>query len=283
MDDKRIKKFIVNTITSSRIIAAISMPILVNVLSAPMFLFVIALILFTDFLDGVLARHWEVSTIFGSLLDMGSDKVFAISILIVLSTMFPIMTIPLTIEMFISVFNIKNGINGKISKSSEIGRVKTWILGLSICSLLLVGLSPDIIKSLDVNKDFDIGKIINIFENNIGNNINNLVNSLKYNLKNVLEYIQEHKNIIESIGITSSIVSDAIVATDYTIKGIKETKHSDKNIKDIMMDKEKLKYIKKVLLDEKYFKVTKDMTMYERLIPSEEKKEEIKKLILEKM
>ena len=35
---------------------------------------------FTDFLDGALARHWDVSTIFGSLLDMGADKIFGIAV-----------------------------------------------------------------------------------------------------------------------------------------------------------------------------------------------------------
>ena len=107
-------------------------------------LFIIAS--FTDFLDGLLARKWGVSTIFGSLLDMSADKIFGISLLVVLSTMYPIMTIPLVLEVLIGAINIKNAKNGGLGKSSEIGRIKTWVMGLSVCSILLTGLSNDLLK-----------------------------------------------------------------------------------------------------------------------------------------
>ena len=73
-DNKKAKKVIVNGLTLSRVAGTIAMPVLFNTLSAPIFLLVVAAILFTDCLDGILARHWRVSTIFGSIADMGADK-----------------------------------------------------------------------------------------------------------------------------------------------------------------------------------------------------------------
>ena len=61
------------------------MNLIKSVLSIPAFLVSIGLILTTDFIDGKLARKWEVSTLGGSYLDMSADKLFGLSILIVLS------------------------------------------------------------------------------------------------------------------------------------------------------------------------------------------------------
>ncbi len=260
--EKKIKKGIVNGLTLSRILGTILMPFMVNTLSAPIFLVVIGLILFTDCLDGVLARRWDVSTIFGSLADMTADKLFGFAILIVLSTMFPVMAVPLALEILISGININGAYNGSISKSSQLGRIKTWIMGLSIFSLLIVGLSPQLMGSLNSVKMIDIENSFIIFKDEL------------------LNKVIANKDIIENIVVPTTIVSESLVAADYFIKSIKKVdKNSTKfKISELIKNRE---FIKQILFDEKYYKATKDMSLKDKLLPTEEQKDSIKKLMLE--
>lgn len=256
----KVKKIIVNGLTLSRVAGTIAMPLMVNTLSAPIFLLVVAAILFTDCLDGILARHWKVSTIFGSLLDMGADKLFGFAVLITLSTMYPIMSIPLILETLIAGVNIKAAENNSVAKSSEIGRIKTWVMGLSMCSLLMTGLSPELATSLESVNIQTISPVMN-----------ELLNLIKEIGNKVLNFVNQNKQTIESIATTASITAESIVATDYTIKAIKG---KDKNsntykIAELIKNKKFVEYAKKVLFDENYYKETKDMPILEKLCPPE--------------
>lgn len=263
-DNKKAKKIIVNGLTLSRVAGTIAMPMLFNSLSAPVFLLVVAAILFTDCLDGILARHWKVSTIFGSIADMGADKLFGFAVLIVLSTMYPIMTIPLVLETIIAGVNIKTTKNNTLAKSSEIGRIKTWVMGLSMCSLLMTGLSPELATSLES---------INVADIN-----NTFLSSLKEIGNKVLEFVNQNKQTIESISQTAAITAESIVATDYTIKSIKSNNKNSNayKIADLIKNKKFVEYAKKVMFDEKYCEETKDMPLLEKLCPPE-LREEIKR------
>ena len=266
-DNKKAKKIIVNGLTLSRVAGTIAMPVLFNTLSAPIFLLVVAAILFTDCLDGILARHWQVSTIFGSIADMGADKLFGFAVLIVLSTMYPVMRIPLILETLIAGVNIKAAENNSVAKSSEIGRIKTWVMGLSMCSLLMTGLSPELATSLES---------VNI--QTISPAMNELLNLIKEIGNKILDFVNQNKQTIESIATTAAITSESIVATDYSIKAIKG---KDKNsnvykIAELIKNKKFVEYAKKVLLDEKYYQETKDMPILEKLCPPE-LREEIKR------
>ena len=266
-ENKKAKKIIVNGLTLTRVAGTLAMTVLFNSLSAPVFLLVVAAILFTDCLDGILARHWHVSTIFGSLLDMGADKLFGFAVLIALSTMYPIMSIPLILETLIAGVNIKAAENNSVAKSSEIGRIKTWVMGLSMCSLLMTGLSPELATSLES---------VNI--QTISPTMNELLNLIKEIGNKILDFVNQNKQTIESIATTASITSESIVATDYTIKAIKG---KDKNsniykIAELIKNKKFVEYTKKVLFDEKYYQETKDMPILEKLCPPE-LREEIKR------
>ena len=266
--NKKVKKGIVNGLTGIRVAGTCLLPVMISSLSAPVFILVIGLILFTDFLDGALARKFKVSTIFGSLLDMGADKLFGIAILIALSTMYPIMLIPALLEGVITFTNVKNTNNGDIGKSSELGRIKTWILGLSMCTLFLTGMSKELIDSLsNINMNSALAPVIN-------------------SIKSFVVNIKNNKETIETIAVTTAITSESVVTADYIKKLVKNKKENTNNqeenrLKEILNNKEKLQYIKKILLDEKYYSVTKDMNLLDKLDPSEEQKEEIKRLMLE--
>lgn len=264
-DNKKLKKWIVNTLTATRVAGTFAMPFLFSCLSAPVFIGTIAAILFTDFLDGALARKWGVSTIFGSLLDMTADKAFGFAVIGVLSTMYPLMSIVLGMELLIPIINSKSASHGSDGKSSQLGRIKTAILGLSICALFITGLSPELIKSLELTK-----------VDTIANDFNGMITKF-------FSFIINNKNTIETIATTAALTSETIVATDYTIKSIKQTKKSDKNYKisEYLKNKKYLEYIKKVLFDEKYYEETKNMSLFEKLTPPEEnEKESVKKLTL---
>lgn len=266
--DKKVKKIIVNGLTLTRVLGMFVMPLLVNVLSAPIFILVVASILFTDFVDGALARHWDVSTIFGSLLDMGADKLFGMSILTVLASMYPVMYIALALEIGIFGVNTFSAKNGNIAKSSELGRIKTAVVGLSICALLLTGLSPELIKSLEEIKLSDTTIM------------NNIINSFK----TFMEKISNNKEVIESIAKTATITSEGLVLSDYAIKSIKKPNKDSKTYKisEYLKNKKYRDYIKKVLFDTEYYKQTKDMPILEKLTPPEYKEDKVKKLTLDK-
>jgi len=259
-DNKKAKKIIVNSLTLSRVAGTIIMPFLFNSLSTVMFITVIAIILFTDFLDGALARHWGVSTIFGSVADMTADKMFGISILIILSRMYPSMAIPLALETIIAGINVIAAKQGSIGKSSELGRIKTWVIGLSMCALLLTGLSPELITSLE-NISFG-GNIIE-------------------GVKKTINFMLNNKQTIESVAKTAAITSEVLVASDYAIKSIKNPDRGSKNYKlsEYIKNKKYRDYIKKVWLDENYYKETKEVPILEKLIPPEYREEvKVKKL-----
>ena len=204
--DKKIKKSIVNGLTGTRVVGTFLLPVMFNSLSSPVFILIVGLLLLTDFIDGPLSRIWGVSTIFGSLLDMGADKLFGIAVLIALTSMYPIMWIPALLEGLIIITNVKNTNNGDIGKSSELGRCKMWVVGLSICTLFLTGMSKELIDSLSII--------------NLNNSFQQIINSIK----SFIISVKNNKEIIEPIPATAAIVSESIVATDYIKKHLKKVK-----------------------------------------------------------
>ena len=253
--EKKVKKAIVNGLTGIRILATFLIPILFTILSAPMFITLLGFIFFTDFLDGKLARHWGVSTIAGSLLDTSADKLLSFAILITLSTMYPIMIIPALLEGVVFATNVNDAKSGSNVQSSNLGKAKTFLMWTSVLALFITGMSQE---------------YINILTNtNVNGFIRNIVNSIINN-----------KKTIETIAKTVAIGSEAVVAVDYTKKAINNPSKEKDKIIDILKDKEKLQYLKQILLDEKYYQVTRNMNWKDKLDPTLEKKEEIKKLML---
>ena len=78
-------KIFVNSLTMLRMLATILLPILWIFLDPIYMLIFVVIILSTDFFDGMLARKFNVQTLFGSLADQFADKSFGIIILLILS------------------------------------------------------------------------------------------------------------------------------------------------------------------------------------------------------
>ena len=223
--NKKIKKIIVNSLTISRIIGTLFIPLMFNSLSKIMFILIIILLFITDAIDGPLARHWEVSTIAGTILDMSADKIFGFAILIIISNIYPIMLIPALLEIVIAVTNLISTNKGNISKSSQIGRIKTIVMWACISILFLTGMTEELIDILNINNN---------------------------------------KYIIEFIAISTAIISEFVVAADYIIKAIKNNNKGNKKLFNIIKDKEKLKFIKNIIFDEKYYILTKDKNFIDK-------------------
>lgn len=138
MKSKKFKMILVNFITILRLLGAICLPFIyiyarINITS------IIAVVLFlTDFVDGRLARKWDVATFFGALLDVICDKLLGISALIILCFVNRIMYIPLLLEGLIVLFNVLKYLEGFDVQTRMLGKTKTWFLSLTIIISFIV-------------------------------------------------------------------------------------------------------------------------------------------------
>lgn len=134
---KKIKKLIVNMLSLIRIFVAIILPFLMFRVDTVLLIIFLSTLLFTDALDGFLARKWEVSTVGGALLDPIGDKLLAISMMLSLCKWNKAMLILFILEMIISIINVRRVLIGINTSSSLIGKIKTWFLGITIMLIIL--------------------------------------------------------------------------------------------------------------------------------------------------
>lgn len=106
----------------------------------------------TDLLDGALARKWDAKSDLGADLDAFTDKIFAGTLLIGGAIFNPVLLANIALELVIAGINVKQKLDGKEPKSTQVGRVKTWLLftlgglgivapALNLASTLVPGLA----------------------------------------------------------------------------------------------------------------------------------------------
>lgn len=134
--------FLVNLITSIRLIGALMLPF-IYYNNGPGVVSIYIIILFlTDSIDGFLARTLKVSTFFGSLIDACSDKVLNTISFIILGLEYNIMFAPLIIEISILYTCYSTYRYGGNVRTYLIGKIKTIILDvLVIASFILISLT----------------------------------------------------------------------------------------------------------------------------------------------
>ena len=134
-DDKLKKKIMVNMITTLRGIGGILLvPIFTIYGSIPAAIWFISFMA-TDWIDGYLARKYEVSTFFGALLDGMFDKLFGFISFFLLASISPSYVIPLIFEAGILGYGIYSASKGNNIKSTIVGKTKMWILNTDYVAL----------------------------------------------------------------------------------------------------------------------------------------------------
>lgn len=126
------KKIIPNILTMSRLlITPLVIYLGVNNQIIPLII-IAAFIALTDFLDGRLARCWNVSSELGAKLDTIGDKCLAFSLLIILIVDNRLFFYVFVLECLIAFFNIYAFYKTKIVESLLIGKIKTWFIFITI-------------------------------------------------------------------------------------------------------------------------------------------------------
>lgn len=125
-------KIFVNIITTIRFTYALFLPILKNKISEVAFVINIAILFLTDSIDGILARKHKVQTLYGSIMDTIADKTLSIILLLMLTERYKILSIILLSEIIIAITNIIGKITGRKVESSIYGKIKMWLLSITI-------------------------------------------------------------------------------------------------------------------------------------------------------
>lgn len=140
-----VKKKIPNIISMSRIsiiLLIIPLSITGNFLTATILYFLAAT---TDFIDGKLARKWNVTSKTGAMLDSVADKFLILSTVPIAFTTTPMILGPLLMEGAISIENSISKFKDKnIMKSTFIGKAKMFPLSLVLALGLLSNVNFDI-------------------------------------------------------------------------------------------------------------------------------------------
>ena len=125
-------KLLTNLITTSRVLFTIVLMCLYKSIPNYLFLILIAVIFFTDFIDGKLARGFHVETFYGSLMDTIADKVLNIALLLPLIAISKWFIVLLSLEVTILLVNTIGTIHGKKTRSLFLGKVKMWFIFFTI-------------------------------------------------------------------------------------------------------------------------------------------------------
>ena len=132
---KWLKKYIPNILTTLRIVLVPLMFYLGLTNHYKIFIALAVTVAILDYFDGFFARKWESTSTLGMTLDAIADKFFAISLLILLIIKNPAFFYVLVLECFIALLNLYFFIKRKVSASLLVGKIKTWL----ICITIIVG------------------------------------------------------------------------------------------------------------------------------------------------
>ena len=238
-NDKLKKKIMVNMITALRGIGGILLvPIFSIYGSIPAAVWFISFMA-TDWIDGYLARKYEVSSFFGALLDGMFDKLFGIISFLLLASISPSYMIPLLFEAGILGYGLYSASKGNNVKSTIIGKAKMWFLSVSV---LLGLLNTDLLTLENLLQTINLNSVP----------LDNLVR---------LEQVSKDSLIgMEALSLSSYVIKDKIEDKIEDKNNKEKTPLKVKDIKEVIFTKDKdiQKEIEYRLFDTKYYVENKD-------------------------
>lgn len=137
---QKYRKYIPNVLTSLRLVM-IPIIIFLGIIRSYKLLIIISILtIFTDTLDGFLARRWHVESKLGALLDAFADKLLSATLLILLIINDFRYIYIFALEFLIAMFNLFFYLKSKESITLMIGKVKAWIISIAMilgfCSIV---------------------------------------------------------------------------------------------------------------------------------------------------
>lgn len=229
----KIKLGIVNFLTLIRVIGTIVLIPLYNNFGGKIVGITSFFCYLTDSIDGILARHWKVSTFFGAIFDGFADKLFTIINFIILYLITPYALIPIIIEVLIVIvqaFKFNRNLN---VQSNIIGKSKVWVLAATVVLTFLIS---------DINN----------------------ISFLSLNFKEMIMNIPKNTLYLYLLG--PAIIMEIVTLFSYIFeicfpKNIEILTKKTKKIETQKLNfKERKEYIKKVWLDPKFYEQHKNDT-----------------------
>lgn len=150
MSDKKIKKIIVNSLSISRIIGALLMPLFFQIFDIPGLIIIIICLFVTDCFDGILARHWHVQTKGGALLDALGDKLLAIACIVSFVHKHLILIPILVLELATTYLNVNRAIHGEKSVTLIVGKAKMWLVSITLVLCAINTLKSDFLSTINI-------------------------------------------------------------------------------------------------------------------------------------
>lgn len=132
MNHRNLIKVLVNLITTFRLIGSLLLVILFTKIKEIFFLIGIVILFLSDFLDGIIARKFQVQTLYGSTMDTIADKVLSIVLMIPILKHLKVIYFILLGEIAIGSLNGIARLKGKHTRSSKTGKIKMWLLAITI-------------------------------------------------------------------------------------------------------------------------------------------------------
>lgn len=229
--------------------------------------------LFTDFIDGHLARKYNASTFFGALFDGVTDKAYGIMAFALLMTINPVLfSIPLLMEIAIVLTQNKKLQNGLNVQSNMMGKIKTWFLGFSIVGSFiavdLLNLPPflEYIKYASLDKVATIKDALILLGIELPAIVTQILTLKSYNKENSegLENIQKNNEP----GIDETVVLEEQDTEELTTEqpdieepavALQTIADEKQRLQEEMTLLEKAKALGNVMFDPEYYAQNKDM------------------------
>jgi CDP-diacylglycerol--glycerol-3-phosphate 3-phosphatidyltransferase len=132
MDKRIFMKILVNFLTTGRCIFVFYLIYLFEDIQNIIFLAILGLLFFTDFMDGFLARKYQIQSNYGATMDTIADKILSIVLILLIIKKVNYLSLILIGEVIIALINVSANFVNKKTKSSMVGKIKMWCLAITI-------------------------------------------------------------------------------------------------------------------------------------------------------